>query len=218
MAELIKKKTKREIASEKKKKKIYEEGIKLFRTYGYDNTTLEDIRQASGMSRGSIYHFFSKKRDILYYFFAETNQEALNSLAINEENLMHPARTIRDYTVEVARAHERLGYDLACVMQDAYRDSSEDTSFSSKYVRDIATFIEAAQERGTCKDDCDPIEAAHCIHIASAGVLRKWIIDSGKFSLEEATEWYMPFIINDFVVDEYRVKRTIECPVRFKVL
>ncbi len=54
-------------------------------TYGYDNTTLEDIRQASGMSRGSIYHFFSKKRDILYYFFAETSKEAMNSLVINDE-------------------------------------------------------------------------------------------------------------------------------------
>ena len=149
MAELVKKRTKRDIESERKRKKIYEEGIKLFRTYGYDNTTLEDIRQASGMSRGSIYHFFSKKRDILYYFFAETSKEAMNSLVINEENLMKPARAIQDYTVKVAEANEALGYDLACVMQDAYLDASDDTRFSSKFVHDIAVFIEAAQEKGT---------------------------------------------------------------------
>lgn len=218
MAELVKKRTKRDIESERKRKKIYEEGIKLFRTYGYDNTTLEDIRQASGMSRGSIYHFFSKKRDILYYFFAETSKEAMNSLVINDENLMKPAQAIRDYTVKVAEANEALGYDLACVMQDAYLDASDDTRFSSKFVHDIAVFIEAAQEKGTCKGDIDPIEAAHCIHIASAGMFRKWIIDSGKFPLGAATEWYMPFIINDFVEEKYKVTRTGDCPVRFKVL
>lgn len=170
------------------------------------------------MSRGSIYHFFSKKRDILYYFFAEASKEAMNSLVINDENLMKPAQAIRDYTVKVAEANEALGYDLACVMQDAYLDASEDTNFSRKYVHDIAVFIEAAQKKGTCKSDIDPIEAAHCIHIASAGVFRKWIIDSARFSLEAATKWYMPFIINDFVKDEYKVKRTSDCPIRFKVL
>ena len=116
MAELVKKRTKRDIESERKRKKIYEEGIKLFRTYGYDNTTLEDIRQASGMSRGSIYHFFSKKRDILYYFFAATSKEAMNSLVINDENLMKPARAIQDYTAVYKRQARTLrsGQRPAC--------------------------------------------------------------------------------------------------------
>ncbi|MCI9137929.1 MAG: TetR/AcrR family transcriptional regulator, partial [Lachnospiraceae bacterium] len=57
----MKKKTKRETQSEKKKKKIVEVSLKLFGAYGYNGTTIYDISKASGFSTGSIYNFFGNK-------------------------------------------------------------------------------------------------------------------------------------------------------------
>ena len=40
------------------KKKIVSAAWKLFYEQGYDSTTVEDIVEESGTSRGSFYHYF----------------------------------------------------------------------------------------------------------------------------------------------------------------
>lgn len=211
-----KKMTKRDIESARKRKLIYEEAFKLFREYGYENTTLEDIREATGMSRGSIYHFFSKKIDILYRFFAEMTEEAVTALTIDEKNLKAPADALLKYTVAIARAYESLGYDLACHIQNIYQDTTDDVIASRAYLAGMREFIDAAKEYGTFNTDIDTNEAAHCIHIAAAGVFRKWILEEGSFSLGDATDWYTPYIINLFVDKEHRVTKTKKCPEYFR--
>ena len=40
------------------KGKIIDAAMKLFLEKGYENTTMQDIVEASGMSKGAIYHYF----------------------------------------------------------------------------------------------------------------------------------------------------------------
>ena len=47
------------------KGKIIEAAWDLFYRQGYDDTTVEEIIAASGTSRGSFYHYFSRKSDLL---------------------------------------------------------------------------------------------------------------------------------------------------------
>lgn len=46
-------------------KKILDVSYRLFREKGYDHTTIQDITDALGMSKGAIYHHFKSKEDIL---------------------------------------------------------------------------------------------------------------------------------------------------------
>lgn len=46
-------------------KKILDVSMKLFLEKGYDHTTLSDIIQVSGLSKGAIYHHFASKAEIL---------------------------------------------------------------------------------------------------------------------------------------------------------
>lgn len=195
----------REEASRIKRKTIYDTGMDLFREYGYEQTTLEDICVATGMSRGSLYYFYPKKRDILYHFFEEMMEISLKYLEQADENIADPGAAILEYTVRVAAANESLGYDLACVLQNTYHEEREDDRFNQRYVQCLKEFIDAAQKAGTFKNDITASEAAHCIHIASAGVFRKWILEEGQFSLEDATRWFMPFIINRFISDDQQI-------------
>mgnify|MGYP001661463773 CR=1 FL=1 len=43
------------------KKKIVSAAWKLFYEQGYDNTTVDDIVEESGTSKGSFYHYFEGK-------------------------------------------------------------------------------------------------------------------------------------------------------------
>ncbi|MEG1567773.1 MAG: TetR/AcrR family transcriptional regulator [Anaerovoracaceae bacterium] len=48
----------------KTQRKIIEESLKLFMEKGYEETTIQDIINAVGMSKGAIYHYFKSKEDI----------------------------------------------------------------------------------------------------------------------------------------------------------
>ena len=47
------------------KKKIVSAAWKLFYEQGYDDTTIDDIVFESGTSKGSFYHYFKGKDDLL---------------------------------------------------------------------------------------------------------------------------------------------------------
>ena len=48
--------------------KIFEAGMSLFQEKGFINTTLQDICEKAGVSKGTIFNYFSSKEDILAKF------------------------------------------------------------------------------------------------------------------------------------------------------
>ena len=46
--------------------KILDTAEQMFIQKGYDSTSLQDIIQATGLSKGAIYHHFTSKEDIFY--------------------------------------------------------------------------------------------------------------------------------------------------------
>ena len=51
--------------SNQTKSRIVEAAWKLFYQYGYENTTIDDIAEASQTSKGTFYHYFDSKDDLL---------------------------------------------------------------------------------------------------------------------------------------------------------
>lgn len=49
------------------KNKIISAATKLFSEKGYDQTTMQDIMQLSGLSKGAIYHYFKSKQEIVEF-------------------------------------------------------------------------------------------------------------------------------------------------------
>ena len=62
------------------KGKIIDAAMKLFSEKGYENTTMQDLVQASGMSKGAIYHHFKSKQEIVAYLTNEEKERFTNSL------------------------------------------------------------------------------------------------------------------------------------------
>jgi AcrR family transcriptional regulator len=46
-------------------RRIAETGLRLFMTDGYENTTLEAIAEAAGISRRTFFYYFKSKEDII---------------------------------------------------------------------------------------------------------------------------------------------------------
>lgn len=85
------------------KKSILLEGRKLFKTYGYAKTSIQDITNKVGIAQGSFYSFFSSKAD-LYFAILEKEEEEIRqyflkeSLRPNETNEQFLARMLLQMT------------------------------------------------------------------------------------------------------------------------
>lgn len=65
-------------ATDARRRAILEAALQSFATKGFSQTTMEDIRQLSGASTGSIYHHFNNKEMLAFALFLD-GREALNA-------------------------------------------------------------------------------------------------------------------------------------------
>lgn len=63
------------------KKKIFETSIALMHERGYENTTMKDISEKSGVGIGTIYHHFKNKIDIINQFVMNEEEEISNYMS-----------------------------------------------------------------------------------------------------------------------------------------
>lgn len=61
------------------KQKIITTATALFSQNGFENTTMQDIMDSTGLSKGALYHHFNSKQDIMEYIIAQ-KKEAISSL------------------------------------------------------------------------------------------------------------------------------------------
>jgi AcrR family transcriptional regulator len=101
--------------SERSRAQILEASLKLFSHRGYGATSVRDIAEAAGVSKGNVYHHFSDKETIFrelldQYFQAMSSPEfpfnralATGTFPENLEALGRAAReTVKDYRAYVA--------------------------------------------------------------------------------------------------------------------
>lgn len=99
-------------------KTIYENSKRLFREKGYDKTSLAEIIEASGCSKGGFYHYYKSKEDILPQVLKEYEEvyiACINSFVTPEqngyENLLNFYKTVYLDTSELAMHRKEL-YDI----------------------------------------------------------------------------------------------------------
>ena len=61
--------------------------MKLFAEKGYDATSVDDITQAVGVAKGTLYYHFSSKEEIFNFLINEGIKLLQNSVDIKNKNL-----------------------------------------------------------------------------------------------------------------------------------
>lgn len=80
--------------------RIYKAGMTLFQEKGFTNTTLQEICELAGVSKGTIFNYFSSKEDIL----AKFGQNQINIL--------------RQFAEELPSSHTTKEKIIAVLMED----------------------------------------------------------------------------------------------------
>lgn len=180
--------TRREIASRQKRDLIYKTAIELFQKNGYDQTSMKDISQASGISIGSIYHFYQNKAEILRRYGLSLNNSIRYLIEPNQENIRNARKCIYDYLMNMATCFDRAGYDLVSHLHDnagAIWIDSEGKFVQESSIQELKPFIEQALKEKTLHSPYSSKQIAEYLHIAGQGIIHTWIILGGKQPMAE---------------------------------
>src|SRR3954468_17351663 len=68
--------------------RLLAEATRLFARQGYDRTSVQEIVEAAGVTKGALYHYFGSKDDLLHEIYGRVlrlQMERLESIADKEE-------------------------------------------------------------------------------------------------------------------------------------
>lgn len=61
-------------------REIYDAAARIFHEKGYDATSIQDVADAVGLLKGSLYYYIDTKQDLLFGVIDEVHRESLRSL------------------------------------------------------------------------------------------------------------------------------------------
>lgn len=160
-----------------RRSQILSAALRCFLQYGVEATTIEQIREASGASHGSIYHHFGSKEAIVLAVYAEAIQRyhglALSSLRAHT-NAAAGVRAIIATHVECVQADRELALFLTRVeMSDLSEAAAEGIaeilqSFFQAVYEWLQPFIQRGEIRRIPPSLCVPLllgpTASFCRH------------------------------------------------------
>ena len=179
----------------KTKAKITKVAWKLFHEKGYSETTIDDIIAASGTSKGSFYHYYSSKDELLSSLselFDAKYEEVIQTL--------DPDMNSFDKLLYLCYAvHDMIEKDVPIgLLASLY--SSQVTTKGDKHLQNqdrfyfhiITQIIAEGQERGQIANDMSVREIQRLYTMSERAIIYDYCISNGNYSLSEYTREMMP--------------------------
>ena len=180
------------------KGKIISAAWRLFYKQGYDDTTVEDIIEESGTSRGSFYHYFDGKDALLSslsYLFDEKYEELEESLGCIKgsfEKLMFLNRELFDYI------ENNISLDLLARLYSSQlitKGEKHLLDHNRVYYKLLRRIVSEGQQKGELTNDVTVNEIVKTYALCERALLYDWCICGGEYSLKSYAEKQMPMFL-----------------------
>jgi len=184
--------------SKNTKGKIVSAAWQLFYRQGYDDTTIEEIVEVSGTSKGSFYHYFDGKDALLSslsYLFDEKYDELLETMDpslspidklifLNQELFL-----MIENTVSIDLLSQMLSSQL---ITSGERHLLDNNRTYYKLLRQITI---QGKEEGYFRDDLSINDITKAYAMFERGLMYDWCIGSGNYSLCQYSATMLPLFL-----------------------
>lgn len=183
------------------KGRIVSAAWKLFYEQGYENTTVEDIIFESETSKGSFYHYFNGKDDLLgslSMIFDDKYEELKDTLddtmAATEKlaYLTHELFYMIDNSVSIELLAKLLSSQLVTHGEKHLLDRSR------TYFKMLSQIIRTGQDRGELRDDMTVNEIVKAYAMFERALMYDWCLSNGEYSLSKYGEQLVPIFLKGF--------------------
>ena len=180
------------------KGKIVSAAWKLFYEQGYDETTVEEIVEESGTSRGSFYHYFEGK-DALLSSLSVLFDDKYEELSMTMEPALSPIDKLKYINqelflmIENTVSVELLGRLFATQLTTSGERHLLNTNRTYyKLLRQITT---EGHKQGLFKDELSINDITRAYAMFERGLMYDWCISSGNYSLCQHAQTIMPMFL-----------------------
>ena len=180
------------------KGKIVSAAWKLFYEQGYDNTTVEEIVEESGTSRGSFYHYFEGKDALLSslsYLFDDKYEELEKTM----DPTLSPIDKLLYMNQELFLMIENtVSVELLCQLFATQLTTSGERHLlnpNRTYYKLLRQVTMEGQKAGIFKDGLSVGDIARAYAMFERGLMYDWCISSGSYSRCQQAQTMMPLFL-----------------------
>ena len=183
------------------KGKIIAAAWRLFYRQGYDDTTVEEIIEESGTSRGSFYHYFEGKDALLStvsFLFDQKYEELLETMdpAMDRfDQLMYLNREL------FAMIENSISLDLLARLYSSQlitRGDKHLLDHNRIYYRLLRRLCLEGQQRGEIRQDVTVNEFVKAYALAERALMYDWCLCNGEYSLADYSASMMRRFLKDY--------------------
>lgn len=191
--------------------KIVNAAWKLFYEQGYEDTTIEEIIEESGTSKGSFYHYFEGK-DALLGSLAYMMDEKYEKLEpdIPEDADCYEALLYLNRELMVM-IEESINLELLAKLystQLTTRGERPLLDHGRTYYRLLRKIITRGRERGELTISLNVSEMVHYYAMCERALLYEWCLRKGEYSLSEEASRKLPMMIQSLKTGQVSAKES----------
>ena len=180
------------------KKKIVSAAWRLFYEQGYENTTVDDIVELSGTSKGSFYHYFEGKDALLSSLSYLFDEEYARLQAELDPELDSWEKLLRLNAALFTMIENRISLELLTRLlssQLVTRGEKHLLDHNRVYYRLLRSIVLEGQERGQINREIPAAEITKLYALCERALLYDWCICSGEYSLTLYSQKMMPLFL-----------------------
>ncbi|HPG54105.1 MAG TPA: TetR/AcrR family transcriptional regulator [Smithellaceae bacterium] len=189
---------------EKKRSEIAQKAIEVLAKRGFKATTIQEIANAAGLGKGTIYHYFKTKEEILRAVSEQMFREAERSLGaallrINEP--MDKLAALIEESLHITEDLEHLFiiYSELWLMTVRGEHTGDFTNMLKRMQNDmknlVAGMINEGKNQGFWQNDIDIDALASYLASSFDGVFAHYMIDKENFEIKRVTKEFIKFLL-----------------------
>ncbi len=180
-------KGRRELAKSERRERLYEAALALFRSQGYEATTVDQITRRAGLAKGTFFNYFPTKDAVLRYLGARELGRLSSMVQTGGNEAGSAVAKLRRLLVTLAASLERDRELVALIFRRGISVSEllagDAGGFSLQPMASL--LIRQAQRRGEINPDLDPDLLASALDALYLQQLVRWIETDPPDSLQE---------------------------------
>lgn len=185
------------------KGKIISAAWKLFYEQGYEDTTIEEIVEQSGTSKGSFYHYFPSK-DALLGSLSDLFDEKYEELMAELDPEMNSYDKLIYLNRELFRMIENsISLELLARLFSSQLLVKGDRSLldhNRLYFRLLNRIISEGQARGEISREMTVSEIVRVYAMCERAMMYDWCINGGNYSLQQYASRMLPMFLRELKI------------------
>jgi AcrR family transcriptional regulator len=182
----------------KRQREIIDAAAEIFYRKGYSETSVQDVADAVGILKGSLYYYIDSKEDLLFHMLLEVHEDAKSVVTETAALDIPPLDRLRVYIQRHVEYNARnlakiavYYHDFALLTPERKKEIVGQRNFYEDFVQRL---IAEAQERGEVDASVDPGLIGNAI-FGAANWLYTWYDPKGFATPEYLGKLYAEIVV-----------------------